>query len=356
MNKKSLIISGGIISLVLFLLSCCLVIEITKGDILVVPEKSLQEIDYFEVGHARSYGEAVGEKKMRKDYSVIQFLNEMESQGGDRWDELEQLRLEVRELEREFSYRKDVDLQLEILYTLQEHGKHFLGYVFWPIGEPQPGSMWIVLSADYESEIRYLKNEVELLREDLIKKEFELEKLYKKRDNTLIGWIKELRREIDTYKTTKYGYKRYVLLSTVIPYKLKTGKSLEITPPWEEGEHRFSEFKEKHVWVGMYDTDTPRATNFLGYYITDTFTPKMQHYWEEALEKNPETKSIRIKWIYIAEGHTIVWEGNKNKEKEWYTFAEYGGDPQEGAYTVVNMSLLNYPEYQQYYVTTGRDL
>jgi hypothetical protein len=343
MNKKALMTVNFIILMVLVSL---LSYHIAKGTVVVVPEKSLPEIDGFEVSKALTVFEMTGEEKMRKDYSVLQYLNKMESREGEYWDEIDELQKEIDELEREFWYRHDVSLQLDICYTLQEYGRHFFGYVLWPLGEPHQGSIWIALSADYESEIRDLKNEAELLQADRIKKEFELETLYQKRDMAHIPRIKELRKEIDVHE---YGYKRYVLLSTVVPYKLKKGESLEITPSWKEGEHYLAPERD-HVWVGMYSTSAPGITNFLGYYATDTFTPDMGYYWEEALKKYLKTKSIRIKWIYAAEGQRIVWEGNKNKNEEWYTFAEYPGDPQEGTYTVVNMSLLNYPEYQQYYV------
>ena len=342
MNKKKLALVIVIGTTLVF--PCYLGIEIIRGNILVISEDSLPEINDFEVSKALTSFEMTGEEKMKKDYSLLQYLNMMESQKNDYWNEIEKLQKEIDELERELRYRHDVSVQLDILYTLQKYGKHFLGYLLWPIGRPQ--GVAIVTSRDYESEIVNLKNEVELLKEGYIKKKIELKTLYNEKDITLISQIKELRREIDT---SRYGYKRYVLLSTVVPYKLKKGESLEITPSWEEGEHYLS-LEKDHVWIGMYSTETPGTTNFLGCYTTDVFTHDMNFYWEEALKKNPETGSIRIKWIYISEGHRIVWEGNKNESEEWYTFAEYEGDPEDGVYTVVNMNLLNYPEYQQYYV------
>ena len=204
---------------------------------------------------------------------------------------------------------------------------------------------------DYESEITKQKNEVELLREKLTKKELELKELYKKRDNSLVGEINKLRDELERSEIARdYASKREVLLYTVLFYKLKKSESLEILPSWEEDEHYLSDFERDHVWVGLYNTSIPGTSNFVGGYNTDVFTSDMGCYWEEALKNNSETKSIRIKWIYISQGHKIVWEGYKNENEEWFTLSEYTGDPENGTYKLVNMSVLNYKDYQQYYV------
>ena len=341
MNKKRLTII--FLSGILILSSCYFILRIIDNKI-VVPEKSLPKIEYSKAGGALTAMEMVGEEKMRKESSIIDLLNEMALYDTDNWEKIEKTQLEIDILEQEHLYRRDVYLQYSILYDLQRYGKSYFGYMFSHLCTPQgvPKGLF----ANYKSEIEKQKNEAELLREDLIKMNYELKKLYKKRDITLIDQIKKLREKITE---NDYASKREVLLSTVVPYKLKKGESLEITPSWEEGEHYLS-LEKDHVWIGMYSTETPGTTNFLGCYTIDVFTHDMKFYWEEALKKNPETESIRIKWIYISEGHRIVWEGNKNESEEWYTFAEYEGDPEDGVYTVVNMNLLNYPEYQQYYV------
>ena len=46
----------------------------------------------------------------------------------------------------------------------------------------------------------YRKNEVELLREKLTKKELELKELYKKKDNSLVGEINKLRNKFEVSK------------------------------------------------------------------------------------------------------------------------------------------------------------
>ncbi|MEA1992800.1 MAG: hypothetical protein U9N35_00165 [Euryarchaeota archaeon] len=341
MNKKSLMIMDCI---VLLLLISQLSYHVVNGGMVIVPEESLQEIDYFEVANALNAFEMIGEEKMRKDSSVTEFLNNIDSPEDENWEKIENLQSAIEKLEEELWYRSDVHLQLSILYSLQQRGKHLFGHVVLPVGTSQGVSKGIFV--DDESEIADRKNELELLREDRIGKQHGLEELYMRRDPTLISSMKELSYELQGHE---YTTKRYFFLHTVLLFKLKHNESLEITPSWEEGEHYLSPEKD-HVWVGMYDSSAPGVTNFLGYYITNTFTSDMNYYWEETLKNNPETKSIRIKWIYTAKGQRIVWEGNKNKEKEWYTFAEYESDPEAGTYTVVNMNLLNYPEYQQYYV------
>ena len=319
--------------------------HIAKGTIVVVPEKSLTEVnDYLDVAKALNAFEMTGEEKMRNDSSVTEILSEITSSEDKNWEKIEELQSEIEKLEEELWYRRDVHLQLSILYNLQQRGKHLFGYVISPLGAPQGVPKGIFV--DYESEITDKKNELELLREDRIKKQQELKELYKRRDPTPIPSMKELSYELQGHE---YTTKRYFFLYTVLLFKLKHNESLKITPSWEEGEHYLAPERD-HVWVGMYSTSEPGITNFLECYTTDTFTPDIAHYWNEAVKKNLQTKSIRIKWIYTSQGHKIIWEGNKNNNEEWYTFAEYSGDPQEGMYTVVNMSLLNYPEYQQYYV------
>ena len=315
--------------------------------IIIVPEKTLPEIDEFEVGKALNAMEMVGEEKMKKNDDLRKLLGEI-SRGEDFWNEAETLQQEIDILEQEHQYRREVYLQMYITHNLSKSKITPFGHVFsfmcTPYGVPRG------ISVDYESEIVKQKNEVELLREKLTKKELELKELYKKKDNSLVGEINKLRDELERSEIARdYASKREVLLYTVLIYKLKKGEPLEITPSWEEGEHYLS-LEKDHVWIGMYSTESPGTTNFLGCYTIDVFTHDMKFYWEEALKKNPETESIRIKWIYISEGHRIVWEGNKNESEEWYTFAEYEGDPEDGVYTVVNMNLLNYPEYRQYYV------
>ena len=341
MNKKKLAIIIAV-GLIIFSFSYYFMIGI-----IIVPEKTLPEIDEFEVAKALNTMEFVGEKMMRKNDDLRKLLGEI-SRGEDFWNEAETLQREIDKLNGEHQYRREVYLQMYITHNLSKSKITPFGHVFsfmcTPYGVPRG------ISVDYESEIVKQKNEVELLREKLTKKELELKELYKKKDNSLVGEINKLRDELERSEIARdYASKREVLLYTVLIYKLKKGESLEITPSWEEGEHYLS-LEKDHVWIGMYSTETPGTTNFLGCYTIDVFTHDMNFYWEEALKKNPETESIRIKWIYISEGHRIVWEGNKNESEEWYTFAEYEGDPEDGVYTVVNMNLLNYPEYQQYYV------
>jgi len=341
MNKKRLTII--FLSGILILSSCYFILRIIDNKI-VVPEKSLPKIEYSKVGGALTAMEMVGEEKMRKESSIIDLLNEMALYDTDNWEKIEKTQLEIDILEQEHRYRRDVYLQYSILYDLQRYGKSYFGYMFSHLCTPQgvPKGLFV----NYKFEIEKQKNEAELLREDLIKMNYELKKLYRKRDITLIDQIKKLREKITE---NDYTSKREVLLYTVLIYKLKKGEPLEITPSWEEGERHLSPERD-HVWVGLYNTSTPEMSNFIGGYNTDVFTSDMRCYWEEALKNNSETKSIRIKWIYISQGHKIIWEGYKNESEEWYTFAEYKGDPEEGYYTIVNMSLLNYPEYQQYYV------
>ncbi len=316
--------------------------------IIIVPEKSLPEIDEFEVGKALNAMEMVGEEKMKKNDERRKLLGEI-SRGKDLWNNAEMLQREIDKLDNEHQYRREVYLQLYVIHNLSKSKITPFGRVFsfmcTPYGVPRG------ISVDYESEITKQKNEVELLREKLTKKELELKELYKTRDNSLVGEINKLRDELERSEIARdYASKREVLLYTVLFYKLKKGESLEILPSWEEDEHYLSDFERDHVWVGLYNTSTPEMSNFIGDYTTDVFTSDMSHYWEEALKNNLETKSIRIKWIYISQGHKIVWEECKNETEEWYTFSKYDDDPNDGNYTVVNMNLLNYPEYQQYYV------
>jgi len=347
MNKKKLTIIVTI-GLIICPLSYYFVIGV-----IIVPKNSLPEIDDFEVGNALTVFEMIGEEKMRKETKLRDLLGRAGNgekfwNGKNIWNEIEKLRKETDRLDEELWYRKEMHLQLYIIYNLSKSKITPFGYVFsfvcTPYGVPRG------ISVDYESEITKQKNEVELLRVKLVKKELELKELYKKRDNSLVGEINKLRDELERSDIARdYASKREVLLYTVLLYKLKKSESLEITASWEEGEHYLSPERD-HVWVGLYNTSIPDISNSVGEYTTDVFTSNMNYYWEEALKKKPETKLIRIKWIHLSQGHRIIWEGNKNEKEEWYTFSKYNGDPEEGNYNIVNMNLLNYPEYQQYYV------
>lgn len=341
MNKKKLAIIIAIVLIIPF--SYYFMIGI-----IIVPEKSLPEIDEFEVAKALNTMEFVGEEMMRKNDDLRKLLGEI-SRGEDFWNDAETLQREIDKLNDEHQYRREAYLQMYITHNLSKSKITPFGHVFsfmcTPYGAPRG------ISVDYESEIVRQENEVELLREKLTKKELELKELYKKRDNSLIGEINKLRNKLEGSDIARdYASKREVLLYTVLLYKLKKGESLEILPSWEEGEHYLLEFKKDHVWVGLYDTSTPDISNFIGYYTTDVFTLDMNYYWEEALKNNHETKSIRIKWIYTSQDYKIVWEGCKNEDEERYTFSKYTGDPENGTYKLVNMSVLNYEDYQQYYV------
>jgi len=342
MNKKKLAIIIAI-GLIIFPFSYYFMIGI-----IIVPKKSLLEIDEFEVAKALNTMEFVGEERMRKNDDLRKLLGEI-SRGEDLWNEAEMLQREIDKLDNEHQYRREVYLQLYVTHNLSKSKITLFGYVFsfmcTPYGVPRG------ISVDYESEIVKQKNEVELLREKLTKKELELKELYKKKDNSLVGEINKLRNKLEVSDIARdYASKREVLLYTVLLYKLKKGDSLEILPSWGEGEHYLSDFKRDHVWVGLYNISIYDVSNFIGYYTTDVSTLDMNYYWEEALKKNPDTKSIKIKWIYISQDYKIVWEGCKNEDEEWYTFSKYTGDPENGTYKLVNMSVLNYKDYQQYYV------
>ncbi len=103
----------------------------------------------------------------------------------------------------------------------------------------------------------------------------------------------------------------------------------------------FSDFRRGKVWVGMYSSNTPDKNYFIDEYCTDTFTTNMYYYWNEAKNRNPNTNSIQVKWIYTAtcnydnKVHDLIWEGNKNSNSVWYTYAQYVyEDPPKGDYGV----------------------
>ena len=97
--------------------------------------------------------------------------------------------------------------------------------------------------------------------------------------------------------------------------------------PIPDGRYYFTNFSKERVWVGLYSSNVPDTSHHIGDLCYTYFTTNMSWYWNKAKQKNPNVKSIQIKWFYTATHsgyrHDLIWEGNKNSRSEWYTYGSY---------------------------------
>ncbi|MGC8933220.1 MAG: hypothetical protein ACP5LQ_08020 [Candidatus Methanodesulfokora sp.] len=114
--------------------------------------------------------------------------------------------------------------------------------------------------------------------------------------------------------------------------------------------------KTGRVWVGCYYSSTPDVSESpIKEFCTSTYTTDLNYYWDLAKSgycKNKGTgqsvpgyliNSIQVKWFYSAQisgysgFHDLIWEGNKNANSVWYTYAAYRTtSPQAGYYMFRN--------------------
>ena len=260
---------------------------------------------------------------------------------GIYWKEIEDLQSEIEKLETEYWYKKEILFEISVLrkYTeLQEDGT--LKIVKESLPEVN------------DFEVDKALNTMEFVGEEKMRKESELKKLLLEEKNSLLKKIETTQEKINKLDK-KYWQLRKEYLRLYMIETLKKNKSLTLinhcysgwclppTTPLNEGPHTFRDFQPIKVWVGMYSTDTPSMYHMIDEYCTTYFTTNMSYYWNIAKNRNPSTKSIQIKWFYFAvhttenQRHDLIWEGNKNSYREWYTYAPYNNVyPNNGTYEI----------------------
>jgi len=265
---------------------------------------------------------------------------------GIYWKEIEDLQSEIEELEREYWYKKEILFEISVLrkYTeLQEDGTLKI------VRESLPE----IENLDFE--IAFSRNGSQFMGEKRIQKEMEIDDLLERAEKGENLWdeIIKIENEISSIEEKEWEYRREYLESRIIKIasETPTPRFTWYCPsficgnkddPLPAGHHYLKNFSKVKVWIGMYDSPTPSENTFIGEYCTTYFTTNMEFYLREAVERNPDTDSIQIKWFYLAYApwdyryHDIIWEGNKSTDPnigEWYTYAEYlTTNPTNGLY------------------------
>ena len=279
---------------------------------------------------------------------------------GILWKEIEDLRAEIGKLEGEYWYKEEVLFEISVLmkYTeLQLDGTL----------EIAKGSLPKVEDLDVAKAL----NAFEMTGEEKMKKESELHELVFGRSYESRYWnemgeeyvktpeldtnkLEKVYREIENLEEKRRQYKKkHIGLRTIQKMKrdLSRGSSiltiycseddcpLKIPHLKDYWWYSFGNFQKVRVWVGMYSTTVPNVNYMIGEYCTATFTTNMTYYWNRAKNKNSGTKSIEIKWFYLADHgsttYNVIWQGRKNSSREWYSYGRYTTtNPQFGTYQI----------------------
>jgi len=303
------------------------------------------------------------EKEIKEKKEMLLGLYK-EAKEGIRWKEIEDLQSEIEELEGEYWYKKEILFEIEVIrkYTeLQNDGTLKI------VREPFPE----IENLDFK--VAKALNTMEFVGKERMEKKSELYETLFGKDCENIDWnntgkvyvkipdldinkIEKAYWEIEDLDVKHWKYKKeYIELRTIQKIKedIANGRTTlsgcygfwcdpKTTPLNDFGYYTFYNFQKINVWVGMYSSSSPNPSYYLGEYCTTYFTTSMTYYWNLAKNRNPNTKSIQIKWFYLADvqedgtRHNIIWEGNKNSYREWYTY--YGKytttNPKSGRYQI----------------------
>ena len=282
---------------------------------------------------------------------------------GIYWKEIEDLQSEIEELEREYWYKKEILFEISVIRKYTEL--------------QSDGTLKIVkesLPEIDDFEVGKALNTMEFVGEEKMRKESELCELIFGKNYENKYWnemgkeyvevpdldtkkLETLYREIENLEDEHWQYKkRHIELRTIQKMNKDLNKGISILTIYcsetlclpkiphlkDNYWYSFGNFRKIRVWVGMYSTNSPHKNYKIDEYCTSYFTTSMNYYWNVAKNRNPNTKSIQIKWFYLADvyddgtRHNIIWEGNKNSSREWYTY--YGKytttNPKSGSYQV----------------------
>ena len=325
--------------------------------------KPLNYYDILEKTKGWEQDVALLEKEIKKKKEMLLGLYK-EAKEGIQWKELEDLQSEIEELEREYWYKKEVLFEMSVIRKYTEL--------------QSDGTLKIVresLPEIDDFEVGKALNTMEFVGEEKMRKESELCELIFGKNYENKYWnemgkeyvevpdldtkkLETIYREIENLEDEHWQYKkRHIELRTIQKIKedIANGRTTlsgcygfwcdpPTTPLDDYGYYIFYNFQKVKVWVGMYDKSSPFDPNadMIDEYCTTYFTTSMTYYWNLAKNRNPNTKSIQIKWFYLADvyddgtRHNIIWEGNKNSSREWYTY--YGKytttNPKSGSYQV----------------------
>jgi len=285
-------------------------------------------------------------KEIKEKKEELLKLYKKAKDGKEVLDEISSLRSEIEKLEREYWYKKEILFEIEVIqkYTeLQDDGTLKI------VRESLPE----IENLDFE--MAFSRNGSQFMGEKRIQKEAEIYDLLERAKKGEDVWneIERLESEISSIEEKEREYRREYLESRIIKIasETPTPRFTWYCPsfmcgnkddPLPAGHHYLKNFSKVKVWIGMYDSPTPSENTFIGEYCTTYFTTNMEYYLREAVQRNPDTDSIQIKWFYLAYApwdyryHDIIWEGNKSTNPnigEWYTYAEYlTTNPTNGLY------------------------
>lgn len=282
---------------------------------------------------------------------------------GVQCKEIEDLELDIAKLEAEYWYKKEVLFEIEVIQKYTEMQRD--------------GTLKIVKDSlpqikDLDFEVSKALNSMEFAGREKMEKKSELyemlfgEKYWKRDWNNMgnayvkipglsINKIEKMYWEIEDLDVNHWNYrKEYIELRTIQKIKedIANGRTTlsgcygfwcdpPTTPLDDYGYYNFYNFQKVKVWVGMYKSEEPSMdpNDWNGEKCYTYFTTDMNWYWTR---RAPGTKSIQVKWFYLADvyedstRHNIIWEGNKNSSREWYTY--YGKytttNPKSGSYQI----------------------
>jgi len=281
---------------------------------------------------------------------------------GIYWKEIEDLQSEIEKLETEYWYKKEILFEISVIrkYTeLQNDGTLKIVKESLPeVNDFEVGNALTKMEFVGEEKMRKESELCELIFGKNYENKYwnEMRKEYVEVPNLDTKKLETLYREIENLEDEHWQYKkRHIELRTIqkMNKDLNEGISVltiycseDMCPPkiphlkdnyW----YSFGNFRKIRVWVGMYDKSIPYDpdADMIDEYCTTYFTTSMNYYWNVAKNRNPNTKSIQIKWFYLADHgsttYNVIWEGNKNSSREWYTYGRYTTtDPQFGTYQI----------------------
>jgi len=238
---------------------------------------------------------------------------------------------EIKDLTREYWDKKERYIELKIMMEY--------------VGKGRNNEMVILKNTlpkieDIDFKISAKMNAWELIGEQIVMQKYP--KMNKAIETGDTDKIKETFNEIDFLEKDFWNHKeQWIRLEIIKSFSENESEVVlysrglcanKLTPP-PAGTYYLYYWRPIRIWVGMYDETSPfdPDADMIGEYCSTYFTTNMNYYWGRAKDLNSDTKSIQVKWFYLARAtydgrdHDIIWEKNKNATTSWPTpgYADY---------------------------------